>query len=80
MNLSGVILSRLNDYHAQLIQNFQRWKICEVIAVGLNFQSWDYIESIYPRGVLGLLSQTQDKVWNLFEKLAWDTYEFNQAK
>jgi len=48
--------------------------------MGLNSESWSYIESIYPRGVLGLLSQTQAKVWNFFEQLAWDTYEFDQAK
>ena len=55
-------LLRLNDYRVQLHQNFQKWKICEVIAVSLNSGSWAYIESIYPKGVLGLLSKTQDEV------------------
>lgn len=55
-------LSRLNDYRVQLNQNFQTWKICEAIVVGLNFEFWGYIESIYPRGVLGLLSKPQDEV------------------
>ena len=63
-------LSQLNDYRPQLNQNFQKWKICEVIAVGLNSKSWGYIESLYPGGVLWLLSKTQDEVWNFFEKLA----------
>ena len=27
-----------------------------------------------------LLSKTQDEVWNFFKKLAWATYEFDQAK
>jgi len=48
--------------------------------MGLNSESWSYIESIYPRGVLGLLSQTQAKVWNFFEQLAWDTYEFEEVR
>ena len=46
----------------------------------LNSESWGYIESIYPGGVLGWLSKTQYEVWDFFEKIAWDTYEFNQAK
>ena len=48
--------------------------------MGLNAESWSYIKSIYPGGVLGLLSKTRDEVWNFFEKLAWDTYEFEQAR
>jgi len=47
--------------------------------MGLNSASWGYVESIYPGGVLGLLSKTQDEVWDFFEKLAWDTYAFEQA-
>ena len=46
----------------------------------LNAESWSYIEFIYPGSVLGLLSKTQDEVWNFFVKLAWDTYEFEQAR
>ena len=61
-------------------QNFQKWKICEVIPAGLNSESWGYIESIYPGDVLGLLSKAQDEVWNFFEKLAWDTYKLKQAQ
>jgi len=45
-------LSRFNDYRAQLNQNFQKWKICEVIAISLNSESLGYIEFTYPRGVL----------------------------
>jgi len=30
-------------------------------------------------GFQGLLSKTQDEVWNFVEKLAWDTYEFEQV-
>jgi len=57
-----------------LNQNFQKWKICEVIAVGLNSTFWSYVVSIYPGAVLVLLSKTQDKVWDFFEKVTWDTY------
>jgi len=53
-----------------LNQIFQKWKIGKVVAVGLNFESWGYIKSIYLGGVLGLLSKTQDEVWDFFEKLA----------
>jgi len=28
--------SGFNDYHAYLTQNFEKWKICEVICVGLS--------------------------------------------
>ena len=36
--------------------------------------------SICPGGVLGLLSKTQDEVWDFFKKLAWDTYDIEQAR
>ena len=55
-------LSRLNDYHAQLNQNFVKWKICEVFAMGLNSASRGFVESICPGGLIGLLSTTQDEV------------------
>ena len=71
---------RLNDYRAQLNQNFEKKKIYEVIVVGLNFESRGYVESMCPRGLLALLSRTQEEVWDFFEKLAWDTYEFEQAR
>jgi len=48
--------------------------------VGLNSESLGYIESIYPRGVLGLLSKIQDEIWDFFEKLARNTYAFEQGK
>jgi len=48
--------------------------------VGLNSESWGYIKSNYRGRVLGLLSKTQDEVWNFFEKLAWDTYKLKQAQ
>jgi len=63
-----------------LNQNFAKWKICEVIAVGLNSASWGYVESICSGGVLGLLSRTQDEVCDFFEKLAWGTYAFEWAR
>jgi len=31
-------------------------------------------------GFQGLLSKTQDEVWNFFEKLSWDTYHFEQVR
>ena len=61
-------LSRLNEYRAQLNHNFKKQKIYEVIAVGLNAESWSHIESIYSSGILGLLSKTQNEVWEFFEK------------
>ena len=51
-----------------------------VTVVGLNSVSRGYVESICPGGILGLSTRTQDEVWDFFEKLAWDTYEFEQAK
>jgi len=73
-------LSWRNDYRAQLHWNFQKWEICEIITMCLNSKSWGYIESIYPRGVLELLSKTQDQVWDFFEKLTWDTYKLKQVQ
>ena len=48
--------------------------------MGLNFECRAYVESMSPRGVIRLLSKPQDEVWDFFEKLAWDTYAFEQAK
>ena len=50
--------SRFNDYRAQLNHNFEKWKICEVIAVGLNVESRCYVDSICPKGLIKLLSKT----------------------
>jgi len=72
-------LSRLNDYRAQLNHRFQKWKICKVIAVGLNVESRCYVESISPEGLIELLSKTQDEVWDFFEKVALEIYAFEQA-
>jgi len=47
--------------------------------VGLNSASRGYVESICPRGLIGLLSRTQDEVFDLFEKLAWDSYAVEQV-
>ena len=41
--------------------------------------SRSYIDSIFPAGFIELLSKTQNKVWDFFEKLAWETYAFEQA-
>ena len=38
------------------------------------------VESMYSGELLGLLSRTQDEVWDFFERLAWDIYEFDQAR
>ena len=73
-------LSRLNDYRAQLLETFQKWKICEAIVLGLNAEFRGIVESMCLGGLLGLLPRSQDEVWDFFEKLAWDTYEFEQAK
>ena len=72
-------LSRLNDYRAQLLQTFEKQEICEVIVLGLNSEFCGHVESMCPGGLLGLLSKTQDEVWTFFNKLAWDTYEFEQV-
>ena len=73
-------LSRLNHYRAQLNCTFEKWKICKVIVLGLNAEFRGYIESIYPSGVLRLLTRIQDEVWDFFEKLTWDKYEFEQVR
>ena len=73
-------LSKLNVYRAQLNCTFEKWKICEVIVLGLNVEFRGVVESICPGGLLGLLSRTQDEVWDFFENLAWDNYEFEQAR
>ena len=73
-------LSRLNDYRAQLNRNFEKWEICEVIILGLNSEFKGHVESMCQGGLIGLLSKTQEEVWDFFEYLAWDTYEFEQAK
>ena len=62
--------SRFNDYHLQLNQNFEKWKIYEIVVVGLNAGLWCYVESICLGGVLELLTRTQDEVWDFFGKLA----------
>jgi len=55
-------LLRLNDYRAQLNHNFEKWEICEVIAVSLNVEARSYIESLSPGGLTELLSKTQNEV------------------
>jgi len=75
-------LSRLNEYRAQLNHNFEKWKFCEIIVVGLmglNVESRSYITSICFWGLIELLSKTQNEVWDFFEKLAWETFAFEQA-
>ena len=47
--------------------------------MALNVESRNYIESLCPRGLIELLTKTQNKVWDFFEKLAWETYTFEQA-
>jgi len=51
-------LSRLNDYRAQLNQPFEKWKICEVIVLGLNAEFRGIVESMCSGGLLGLLIRT----------------------
>jgi len=48
--------------------------------VGLNAKSWAFVLSFCPRGVLRLLTRTQDEVCDFFEKLAWTTYDLQQAR
>jgi len=55
-------LSRFNNYHAQLNQTFEKWKICELIVVDLNAEFQGYVDAMCPRGLLRLLSRTQDEV------------------
>jgi len=61
-------------------QNFQKWEIYEVIAMGFNSASRGYVESIYLEGLTGLSSRIHDEVLDFFEKLTWDTYAFEQAR
>jgi len=48
--------------------------------VGLNAEFRGHVESICAGGLLGLLSRTQDKVWDFFQKVAWDTDELEQPR
>ena len=48
--------------------------------MGLNAEFRGNAESMCPGGLLGLLTRTQDEVWDFFKKLAWDNFEFEQAK
>ena len=50
-----------------------------VIVKGLNVDSRSYIESLCPGCLIELLSKTQNEVWDFSEKLAWETYTFEQA-
>jgi len=47
-----------------LNQNFQKWKTCEAITIGLNFESRGYVESICPGGLIRLFTRIQDEVWD----------------
>ena len=60
-------LLRLKDYRAQLNHNFEKCEICEIIAMSLNVESWSYVESIFPGGLIELLSKTQDEVWDFLK-------------
>ena len=48
--------------------------------MGLNVEFWGHVRPMCLGGLVGLLSKTQDEVWNFFEKLVWDTYEFEQVR
>jgi len=48
--------------------------------VGLNAEFRGHIKSMCLGGFQGLLSETPDEVWDFFEYLAWETWEFEQAK
>ena len=48
--------------------------------MGLNSEFKGHVKTMCQGGLLGLLSKTQEEVWDFFEYLAWDTYEFKQAK
>ena len=48
--------------------------------MSINVESRGYVEFMCPSGILGLLSKTRDKAWDFFKTLAWDTYEFEQAR
>ena len=63
-----------------MTQNFEKWKICEVICVGLKAEFRGHVKSMCLGGFRGLLSKTPDEVWDFFEHLAWETWEFDQAK
>ena len=47
--------------------------------MGLNVESRCYVKLICLGGLIELLSKTQDKVWDFFEKAALETYAFEQA-
>ena len=73
-------LSRLNEFRAQCVDYcFKKWKICQVIFESLHDEYRGHVETIYPGGLDCLFTRTPNEVWDFFEKLACETYAFEQA-
>ena len=62
------------------MQIFEKWEICEAICVDLNAEFGGHVESMCLGRFRGLVSETPDEVWDFFEYLAWETWEFEQDK
>jgi len=74
-------LSRLNEFRAQCVDYcFEKWEIYQVIFESLNDEYRGLVETVYREGLDCLFTRTPDEVWNFFEKLAWDTYAFEQLE
>lgn len=71
--------SRFNDFCAQLNFSFEKWELCQVIYEGLNTEFRDHVQSMYPGGFWALFSKSPDEVWDFFEYLAHETWEYEQA-
>jgi len=74
-------LSRLNDFRAPCIDHcFEKWKICQMIIVGLDEEYWVHVRTRYLGGLGCLFTNTPNEIWDFLEYLAHDTWEYNNAK
>lgn len=55
-------------------------KICQVIFEDLDDESRGYVETMYDGGLGCLFTKTLDEIWNFFEYLAHDTWEYDNAR
>ena len=51
-----------------------------MIFEGLNDEYMGLVETMYPRGLDYLFTKTPDEIWDFFEYLAHDTWEYDNAR
>jgi len=47
---------------------------------GLNYEYRSHVETMYSRGLDCLFTKTSDKIWDFFEYLAHDTWEYDNTR